>query len=219
LKKIPAGKKTTFDKAVIEELFREYQNNDIDDTWAYETVRGAIKGRNVLIIAPGGSVTREKDKIKAYIEKTKPIVFAINQIPKDYKADFVFLSNARRYNQLMYDIIQTDTDARFIITSNITAADKNKKIVFNFAPLRIDVADISDNAVLLLIKILKKLDIGTVTVAGFDGFSAGAGNYSADYSALCNIPDTAAHNAKIIAFLKNSGGVKLNFLTESKYDV
>jgi len=214
--KIPEEKKTAFDKELIEKLFFEYQNNIVNDTEAYAGLAAKIKDKNILILAPGPSLVKQEKKIQDYIAKNKPVVFAINLVPETYKPNYVFVSNSRRYNQLIYDLLERNS-AKLIVTSNITSADKAPKIVFNFAKLRIDVEDISDNAALLLMEILETAGVEKVAIAGFDGFEEGKDNYSGGYNALCEINNAQGHNEKIIKYLKNNNKLKLDFLTESKY--
>lgn len=217
LSKIPDDKRTTYHKDIIEELFIDFQNSNVNDDESYANLKTKIKDRNILILSPGSSIVTQEKEIKSYIEKNNPLIFTINSVPKNYRADYVFCSNARRYNQLMYDISKSGTP--LIITANVTSIYSNAKKVFNFSKLRINVADISDNATLLLIKIFNNLNVKEVFTAGFDGFDKTKPNYSNDYNALCEIKDADAHNKKIIDFLKNENRIKLNFITESKYNI
>jgi len=213
--RVPEEKKTEFHKDIIDDILQEYQSIVVNDDSTYAMLKSEISGKEIMILSPGPSLTTQSAKIKEHIKKHKPIVFAINVVPADITANYIFLSNARRYNHLLYDIIQDDK-TKLLVTSNITAADNHAKRVFDFSKLRIDVQDISDNATLLLLGILGKIGIKQATVAGFDGFSSGVNNYSSDYTALCTIGDTEAHNKKIVDYLKTCP-VKLEFITESKY--
>lgn len=55
---IEENKKTAYDEAYIEELYRKFQNHEVDDSVLLQTLEGRLKGRKILILAPGSQHTQ-----------------------------------------------------------------------------------------------------------------------------------------------------------------
>ena len=94
LSRFDKNKKTAFDAAYADSLYEEYKNNRIDDSVARKSLKRILNGKDVLILAPGRTVSTHKESIYAYVAKNKPIVIAVNFIPTDINVDYVFISNA-----------------------------------------------------------------------------------------------------------------------------
>ena len=56
---IAPNKKTVFDAAYADTLYTEYKNRRIDDAGALAALQRAFAGKNVLVLAPGGSLAAE----------------------------------------------------------------------------------------------------------------------------------------------------------------
>ena len=72
-----------------------------------------MDNQNILVLAPGLSIIDEKEKIDDFITNNKPVIISVNFNPDNYKTDFIFSSNIRRYAKL-----ENET-AKKIITSNV----------------------------------------------------------------------------------------------------
>lgn len=163
---IPAENRHLYDKDLIQQLYHEYQQNSVDDSAAIEKIRELCSGRNVLVLAPGGTMKTHENEIKSYIEANNPVLFAINHIPVSYNYDRIFLSNLKRFGTLN-EAAEKIKD-KLIITSNISACDNCDTI--NYSDYLIDESCISDNGGLMLLNILKKSGVRSVSLAGYDGF-------------------------------------------------
>mgnify|MGYP001329414692 CR=1 FL=1 len=93
-----------------------------------------IKNRNVLVIGPGSSVIKYRNKIIKFIKKNQPIVFvlnAIDPIPKNYVHANIVCHTLR----LLSDIDKYKKSAKYLITpfssfsKNIKSRIKSKKIL------------------------------------------------------------------------------------------
>lgn len=49
-----------FNRDYIENLYRQYMSVKVNDTKAFETVRSGIKGKEILLIAPGSSIKKKQ---------------------------------------------------------------------------------------------------------------------------------------------------------------
>ena len=206
---IPENKKSNYDEKLIQELYLRYQENEVDDTLNLDILKKNIGNHDLLILAPGKSISLYKDKIRVYIKKKKPYIISINFRPEDFAADKVFISNARRFSEQknLKDIL---------VTSNIKAKDV---LTFNYGSY-LNNSDMADNSALMLFKILIKAGIKKVVVAGMDGFSNSNDNY---------FNPKMINNAKLGEFDKRNQimskmlhslakSINITFLTPSLYE-
>ena len=218
LSRIPKDNKLHFDSELLEQLYRKYQNNDIDDSKDISDLKEIIKGRPVFALGPGNTLHTYQTAIIDKIHKTNPVIISVNFIP-DCDFDYIFFTNSKRYS-LMYDRLDLFSD-KIISTSNITPTSKSFKYRLNYSKLR-DRFETSapDNSLILLLSLLSSMDPLEIYLAGFDGFS---NNNESDYydkrMALHNYKQVDEHNQKIkesiSVFKKN---LNLIFITPSKYN-
>ena len=93
IRMIPDSKKHLFDKKLINELYIEYQSQNVDDTEVIKEIAQLCKDRKVLILAPGRSIIAYKEEIDQFIAENNPVIFAINYIPQQYRYDKIFMGN------------------------------------------------------------------------------------------------------------------------------
>lgn len=216
LKMIPAASRNEYSKAVIEDLYLAYQAHAIDDAEARERLKAALTPDvPVLLLAPGKSLVSEKERIADFISENRPVVIAINAFPPEgVGADFIFVSNAKRFAEL-----SPRAGTRFILTSNIPDAPAealrvNYSSYLNETPL-------SDNAALMLLSLLIRIGVREAAVAGLDGFSAdGDENYFSGELAnpVKTDSESSVRNALMRGELRRvSAQMRLLWLTDSAY--
>lgn len=218
LAEIPEDIKLLYNREYIENTYRKHQSKDIDDGQALAEIKQYIDGRNILLLGPGKSITPAQDKIDEYIREHNAIVIAVNFGPKHFKCDYVFVSNSKRYSRLVNSKGIRQRAYKLITTSNITPFDGQLDYVLNYPALLEESHQSYDNALLLGLTALRKLDVKKVTLAGFDGFSNEADYYDVSYSFAGNESYKLQNNEKVINGLKMiKVDMKLEFLTESLY--
>ena len=176
LGKLYGEKQLLYDKAYIENLYIEYQNHIINDDAAVQMLDDILADRKILVLGSGASVKTRLSKIKDYIKLNNPIVIAINFIPDGIEPDYVFLSNSKRYVGLASKLARIRQP--IIATSNVTPHGKSDfECVLNYNSLIDRSAEIIDNSLIMLLKMLIRLGKKSVTLAGCDGYSARRTNY------------------------------------------
>jgi len=157
-------KKVCYDKEYIEKLYIRYMaTGKVQDIHLME-LSEQIRGKEVLIIAPGTSSKEEKDRIIAFVEGKSITTFSINFDYPEMRTDFIFLSNLRRYRELA-----TDKRSKCIVTSNIPAVDVYLQTKYSELLNYVDAVE--DNAGMMLIKFLIGFGVKKVYIAGIDGYS------------------------------------------------
>lgn len=220
LGKLEGEQKLLYDKDYIEKIYANYQAKEINDEDAVEQLRNKFnKVESILLVGPGVSMQKEKDKIKKYISDNAPLIISINCIPDYIKPDYMFLSNSKRYVQLA--TLLSQSDSAIIATSNVTCANGSFDYVLNVSSLLDLEAEIIDNSLIMLLKVLIKLGIDKVTLAGFDGYSRDTTNYYNENMEYDFSKKMAEYlNQYTIDFIqKKSDEIELEFLTESRYSI
>lgn len=165
-------KKVRFDKEYMEELYLEYMNRAKVEAFTGGT-DGLLEGREVLLIAPGKSSNLERSEIAKFKKEHDVVTISINFDYPYLETDYIFVSNARRYEELY------DKKKKCIITSNIIEDDAYQRV--SYKELLSEEQVVRDNAGLMAIKYLILNQVDSIYLAGFDGYSHDTTeNYIAD---------------------------------------
>ena len=211
LRGIPDELKAKFSKENAERIYKEYQDKFVDDRVAIRELSESLQDKTVLLLAPGRTLIEYKEMIQKKVEELQPTVLAVNHINKVFDADYIFSSNMRRYVK-----IQGKTGSKCIITSNVKEAEVYDYMV-NFASFSSEYPEVIDNSGLMALKLLSRVGVKKVLIAGMDGYSAG--NDYADSSLDYDFSDVAESRNGLIAKEISAMMAKMDisFLTPTKY--
>lgn len=178
LEALPEEKKLLYDAKLAEERYLDYQKHACDDSKALEQLHALLGGKEVLVLGPSRSIGTQKAQIRSYIDSRKPIVLAINFIPRDFSEDiaYLFLTNSKRYAQ-MASALAKNTTLPVIATSNVTRTNGTFPFVLNYEAWIDRDTEIPDNSLIMLLKVLCAAGVRQAALAGFDGYSAQEVNY------------------------------------------
>lgn len=169
IESISEDKRIDFDKEYAEELYYSYNNKTFDDQKSYNKLKRLIENKTILLLGPGKSINDYHKKIQTIInKKNKYFVIAINHYP-NFQVDAYFFSNRKRY----YDEKSYKKDKYYLFTSNIedNQVCNDNKIFFDYNGILARDYKTTDNALILFLNILKKLEIKEeILLAGFDGY-------------------------------------------------
>ena len=154
---------------MIEKLYNQFQSKKIDDTAAVGEIAAAIRGRKLLLLAPGRSILTEYEAVSAFIEREKPYVIAVNFLDDRYPVDACFVSNHKRMDILGREI-HPESHVRTILTSNIPEGEAQEYLYVDYDEYKNDDDMVADNAGLMLLKLLQRCGAQEAALAGFDGF-------------------------------------------------
>lgn len=221
LQQIPEEDKLGKNKALVEQLYLNYMAKDCKDEKGEEQLRERLEKKKILLLGPGMSVQSECGKITEYIQEQQPTVIAINYIPKVFKADYLFVSNAHRYLQMSDKITDMASCPEIIATSNVTSCEGNFEFIFNYGDFRDEKAEVSDNSLFMMLRILMYLGVKDVSLAGFDGYVPDDLNYfdrTMEYSEV-KAKATQLNQYGINFFEKYKDELKARFVTHSRYEI
>ena len=215
LKNISFEDSQVYKREIAEKYYFDYQGSAIDDTQDIEKLKKEFSGKKVLVLAPGRSINQHKDEINKVICDKDVVSISVNFIKDEFKTDFLFSSNMRRYGKL---------DGKFsgktIITSNMKEA-VHKDYVINFYSVAMENKDIIDNAGLMIIKLLIKIGVKEVILAGMDGYNpTNPYVYSDENTHYDFSKDATRRNELISKEIKElRKQINLKFLTKSLYNI
>ena len=104
-----------------------------------------------------------------------------------------------------------------MVTSNLLDVC-DEKMVLNYSNLYFDEKGSCDNSVIMLLKLLMKLGLHEVYVAGFDGYRTEGDNYVTSYlvNQHTDGQEVNRRNRRYVADIRKQ--MELVFLTDSVYD-
>ena len=218
LKNIKNEDRQVYKKEIAEKYYLEYMNVFRDDLSDVDRLIKDFKDKDIVVIAPGKSINDNADKIKDELKKDNVVGISLNFYNDDFKTDYIFSSNMRRYSKID-DKIGKEINAKVILTSNMREA-KNKDYVINFYSLALESKDIVDNSALMVFKLLIKLGIKSVKIAGMDGYDCNNPYVYNDESTQFDFSNVAEERNKLIkkelADIKKS--LNIEFITKSLYE-
>ena len=214
LQAIPNENKSTYDANIIKRLYISHLSNPIDDTPTLNYLEKEFSGKTILALAPGPSLKKEQEKIMQFISTQKPFIVSLNFHSLDFGENLIFATNNKRFSTLQ------DCNTPLLISSNLKHLNKQTRMI-NYSSYLND-SDMFDNVALMFFKLLVKIGIKQVYVAGLDGFSAlPTQNYvSNTLINASSFPDYKKRNTIMTNEIqKLSHQISICFLTHSLYMV
>lgn len=157
-------KKVSYDKNYVEELYLRYMATGKAQEEHKEELKEKLRGKKILLIAPGKSSVAERDKIIEFAKQNDVVTVSVNFDYIYTKTDFIFLSNLRRFREL-----DNNAKKKCIVTSNIPA--DSIYLQTRYRDLISNEEAVKDNAGLMAIKFLAMCEVSRIYLAGFDGYS------------------------------------------------
>ena len=163
IKMIPDDKKAEYDKNLSEEIYNEYNEKEVDDTISKKQLETLVRDKKVLLIGPGTSIIKYKDKINKALSDENTFSIAINGNDL-YYTDASFYSNKKRYEE------KETKDNISILTSNIKIDKAEDELIFDYYK-SLSNGEVRDNSLLIMLNILKDMHVEEIQLVGFDGFT------------------------------------------------
>lgn len=172
---IDPDKRMRYDYDNIQRLYQEYNHVKVDDKENLALLERILKGKKILLLMPGQSISQYKDEILKKIEAENLFVITVNFRDEtfDKYSELAFWGSQKRYEHY--------TDLRKEVTSMITSnieSDKEDDIIVNYDSFVDRTQEYSDNASLMLMRILQRVGVVSYYVAGFDGFTVNGSYYN-----------------------------------------
>lgn len=172
---IDPDKRMRYDYDNIQRLYQEYNHVKVDDKENLALLERILKGKKILLLMPGQSISQYKDEILKKIEAENLFVITVNFRDETFDkfSELAFWGSQKRYEHY--------TDLRKEVTSLITSnieSDMEDDIIVNYDSFVDRTQEYSDNASLMLMRILQRVGVVSYYVAGFDGFTVNGSYYN-----------------------------------------
>ncbi|SDP35304.1 aldolase catalytic domain-containing protein [Selenomonas ruminantium] len=219
LSALPEEKKLLYDEICIEKLYSEHQTNNIDDSEACARLTEALGDKEVLLLGPGGSIVENEKRIKNIIKEKGAVTISVNFATELFESEYVFLSNAKRYNAWADMFNMLPQSCKMILTSNINAFDRKPDYVINYSSLLRGENYKKDNALLLVMKLMQRIGKRKIFLAGFDGFTGDNSDYYDVSYSFASEEGVLVHNNEIISdmIMDMTNEIDVEFITPSLY--
>lgn len=172
----------SYDYDLLEEKYITNQNHKIDDELTMKKLKEELKGKQVLLLAPGESTHSEKEKINNYIRENQPIVIAVNAVNDQYECEYIYFTNTIRYDYAKNTYNEQFNNTNKIVLSNIKTEAADCEDIINFNHVIKRGWEYFDNAMISCLRLMDKLHVENIAIAGFDGFKHSYNESYADSS-------------------------------------
>ncbi len=158
------SKCTAFDKDYAEQKYLEFKNQRIDDSYSMRILKQNLSNHRILLLVPGESIVANRGVVEKYINENSPLILSVNFVPEYYDVDYSFFGNNLRFSRFK------NANCKKIVTSNIK--DAEGEIIVNLMSVS-DNGGKEINSFIMALRLLDKLGINSVDVAGADGIIEG----------------------------------------------
>ena len=124
----------------------------------------------MLLVAPGKQALSCQADIQSYIEKEHHVVIGVNAILPGYQYDYVFFVNPARYEYARETAPASFDKFPKIVLSNIKTNAGEGEAIVSFNSVIKRGWEHFDNAVICCLRLMERLGVHEVAIAGFDGF-------------------------------------------------
>ena len=224
LNRLSPTERKRYDYDFLEKLYIEYLGTQCDDENAIEELKQTFHEKDILILLPGHSIVSHKKQITEFYEKKRPLVISVNLLSHDYPINFAYFSNKNRYHY--WRSATHFREYKKIVTSNVTTAKENDQWVIDFSRLVKCGWEQLDNSGILLLRLLDLLDVKSIAIAGFDGYSHNAENQNYIQKAMektRNTLNAEEANKDILSMLEDYMNTRnlncpISFITPSLFE-
>lgn len=214
LSEIPESKKSNFDKDFISELYLNFNASKLNN----KQIKTPNYKGEVLILASGPSIKKDKEIVQTFISSNKPVVVSMNSVNEDFNIDYSFFSNQKRYDKYSDSL----NAGNLIVSSNVRLKEKHLGCyVLDYEKLMLNSVNKNDNVSVLFLKHLRNIGEGKVSIAGLDGYNIDSfDNYSyKEYDRVIDKANLQRQNDEISFEIKGlQQKMELNFITESIFE-
>lgn len=214
-----------YDYDLLEEKYQEYVNNEVDDHQTIDGLKEKFENRDILVVLPGRSAEEKILDIIDYAEKHDSLIVGINSVLENYQYDYLFFTNNKKYQYAKENNVEKFDQCQKILMSNIKTEESEDGSIVNYNDYVKLGWKFYDNAFILFLRLLKRLNPASVSVAGFDGYK---GNEDKQYSKRViknNLPveDVMQMHNDIEDMMKdfvktNVGRFDIHFVTKSPFE-
>lgn len=225
IQSLSAEDRRKYDYDLLEQKYMENQGRIVDDSETIRELKKSFDKKKVLLIAPGKSVETGKKEIELYIKKYQPIILDVNAVTPYYPVDYLFFINNVRYDYAKNTYPDAFKETKKILLSSVKTKGQPEEYIINFSSVVKTGWEYFDNAVIYCLRLLDRLGVTEVGIAGFDEFGDEYNGSYADMSLPTVNPrgKSAELNRELQEMFEdfqktNCSRMKIEFVTKSDFE-
>lgn len=209
-----------YDYEALENSLVSYFSKSVNDSKAMSELKNTFADKTVLLVAPGKSVKEEYSKVQKVINEFNPLIVCINAVIPEIKPDFIFYSNVLRYEYSKENFADIFTKIKKIITSSLKTEKDNNEFIVNYNLLIKRGWKYFDNSTIMCLRLMSKLGVEKIFIAGFDGYCTDSSNYIDNNIVLnLSIDDKKLLNEELSEmfndFVRKNENIDINITTKT----
>lgn len=158
-----------YDYDLLEKKYLGIVSRNVDDEDVKQKLKKEMKGREIILLAPGRSIVDERDRINQVIKNRNAITIGVNAVIDGYDYDHVFFVSPARYEYASVNTADFDSINKILLSNIKPEGEANEMIVAYDHAVKQGWPHF-DNAMICALRLMDWLGIEKVAVAGFDGF-------------------------------------------------
>lgn len=179
IESLSVSERRKYDYDLLEAKYVENQATKYKDDESLELLKKTIGDRTVLLIGPGRTTKDEFQLVDDYIKKNDPVIIFVNALNPLYKGDFLFLLSSIRFDYAREVYKDQFKATKKILLSNIKREPLDDEIIINYGSVIKRKWVYFDNAIIACLRLMNRLSVKNVGVAGLDAFRH---NYNESYA-------------------------------------
>ena len=217
-------KRVQYDYDNLEKIYINYQSRNIDDSSAKEYLTEQVGEKTIVTICPGESSETCREHILQTVKNKDALSVGINAILPGFSYDFLFFSNAVKYEYAKENYPEVFSKAKVIVTSNIMQGTDNDHLIVNYNDLAKTGWKYFENSMIMFLRLMLKIAPKEIMITGFDGFNRNEDKYAKQVLRPpmkgVYLEESQREIGEMFSdFLSfNNGKIKISFLTKSPYE-
>lgn len=159
-----------YDYELLESKYLKNQSYNVNDKDALLHLSKDFTNREILMVAPGNLAISKQNEILDYAKNINAVIIGINAILPGYKYDYLFFANSARYEYAKQKDKELFNKAKKIVLSNVKNIGDDREEIIGFNTIIKRGWKHFDNAVICALRLMDKLQVKKISIAGFDGF-------------------------------------------------
>ena len=118
IEKLDNKQKKAYDYKLLERLYVEHFDREIDDKKSLEDLSAKLRDREILLLVPGKTLSSQKDKVEYFIQSKNPIVIFVNNYISKFHSDYIFFSGVNRYQDFINGEDVNSSEAKILFSGS-----------------------------------------------------------------------------------------------------
>ena len=213
---ISEDKKISFDKEYADRLYLTYNaRRHYNDDPTIQVLRRAVRGKKVLLIAPGKKLSEADALVRQLLQEPDCISISLNYFDR-YETDYVLTSRRDAYRSARCQ------KKRIITLSSVCDEGDSESLVIDYEKWVTLESGVQDSSGIIALKLMMACGAAELDLVGFDGYTTDVSlnYYEKSMSRPVSLEQAQKRNDYFRMYVDRVRKmIPVRFLTESLYDL